>query len=107
MTDREIDGLLLEAFKASTEDGRVRQRFKGEGMNRDEIIRLARSAIRLSVDDTSLVGFDQEQTILDRYEFLYWFTKEVAAAEREAWAKRLEAIGCEYCAVNMRLREKE
>jgi hypothetical protein len=27
MTDREIDDLWLKAFKASTEDGRVRQRF--------------------------------------------------------------------------------
>jgi hypothetical protein len=27
MTDREIDDLWLEAFKASSDDGRVRQRF--------------------------------------------------------------------------------
>ena len=52
-------------------------------MTRDDIIRWARSAIRLSADDASLMGFDQEATILDRYEFLYWFAKEVTAAERE------------------------
>lgn len=60
-------------------------------MTRDEIIRWARSAIRLSADETSLMGFDQEKTILDRYEFLYWFAKEVAAEEREQCAKVVEA----------------
>ena len=59
-------------------------------MNRDDIIRWARSAIRLSADDASLMGFDQEATILDRYEFLHWFAKEAAAAEREACAKTVE-----------------
>jgi hypothetical protein len=52
-------------------------------MNRDNIIRMARSAIRLAAKDTDLTNFDQEATILDRYQFLYWFAKEVAAAERE------------------------
>ncbi len=53
-------------------------------MNREDIIRMARSAIRLAAKDTDLTNFDQEATILDRYEFLYWFAKEAAAAEREA-----------------------
>lgn len=53
-------------------------------MKRDEVIRMARSAIRLAAKDTDLTNFDQEATILDRYEFLYWFAKEVAAAERKA-----------------------
>jgi hypothetical protein len=52
-------------------------------MDRDDIIRMARSAIRLAAKDTDLTNFDQEATILDRYEFLYWFAKEAAAAERE------------------------
>ncbi len=56
-------------------------------MTRDDIIRWARSAIRLSADDASLMGFDQEATILDRYEFLHWFAKEVIASEREECAK--------------------
>ena len=66
-------------------------------MNRDDIIRWARSAIRLSADDASLMGFDQEATILDRYEFLHWFAKEAAAAEREECAKLAE-ISAEYTA---------
>lgn len=52
-------------------------------MTRDDIIKMARKAIRLSADEASLTGFGQEQTILDRYEFLYWFAKEVAAAEQD------------------------
>ena len=63
-------------------------------MNRDDIIRWARSAIRLSADDASLMGFDQEKTILDRYEFLCWFASNVATdvrkEEREACAKVCE-----------------
>lgn len=31
----------------------------------------------------------------------------VAAAEREACARRLEAIGCDHCAANIRARSKE
>ena len=59
-------------------------------MTRDDIIRWARSAIRLSADDASLMGFDREATILDRYEFLYWFAKEVIASEREECARMIE-----------------
>ena len=44
---------------------------------------MARSAIRLAAEDTDLTNFDQEATILDRYQFLYWFAKEVTTAERE------------------------
>lgn len=56
-------------------------------MTRDEIIRMARHAIRLSVNDASQISFDVEETILDKYDFLYWFAKEVADAEREVCAK--------------------
>ena len=82
-------------------------------MTRDDIIRWARSAIRLSADDASLMGFDQEATILDRYEFLHWFAKEAAASEREECAKvcdaRSEADGWEgayadECAYAIRAR---
>ena len=52
-------------------------------MDKTDIIRWARAAIRLSSDDASLTGFDQEQTILDKYEFLYWFAKEITAAALE------------------------
>ena len=60
-------------------------------MNRDDILRWSRSAIRLSADGTLLRGFDREKTILDRYEFLCWFASNVATdvrkEEREACAK--------------------
>ena len=63
-------------------------------MTRDDVIRWARSAIRLSADGTNLMGFDQEKTILDRYEFLCWFASNVATdvrkEEREACAVYLE-----------------
>ena len=59
-------------------------------MTRDDILRWARSAIRLSADDASLTGFDREATILDRYEFLHWFAKEAAVAEREKCAQLIE-----------------
>jgi hypothetical protein len=71
-------------------------------MTRDDIIRWARSAIRLSADGTNLMGFDQEKTILDRYEFLCWFASNVATdvrkEEREACAKVCEAYVSESCA---------
>jgi hypothetical protein len=35
---------------------------------------------------------------------LTYFAKLVAAAEREECAKRLDAIGCDHCATNIRLR---
>lgn len=56
-------------------------------MTREDIIRMARSAIRLSSDDASLPKFDAEKTILSEYEFLYWFAREVANAERELCAR--------------------
>ena len=63
-------------------------------MTRDDILRWARSAIRLSADDASLMGFDQEATILDRYEFLHWFASNVATdvrkEEREECARMIE-----------------
>jgi isopropylmalate/homocitrate/citramalate synthase len=56
-------------------------------MTREDIIRMARRAIRLSVNDASQTEFDAEKTILDKYEFLCWFAKEVAADEREICAQ--------------------
>lgn len=35
---------------------------------------------------------------------LTYFADLVAAVEREACAKRLDAIGCDHCATNIRLR---
>lgn len=56
-------------------------------MTREEIIRMARSAIRLSSNDASLTEFNAEKTILDEYEFLYWFARAVSANERESCAR--------------------
>lgn len=61
-------------------------------MTREDIIRMARRAIRLSVNDASQISFDVEETILDKYEFLYWFAKEVAAAEREKFTIHAAAL---------------
>lgn len=71
-------------------DGKVHGKAKAMTA-RDEIIRMARTALRLSINDESLPSFDAEKTILNEYEFLYWFAKEVAAAEREVCAQVCEA----------------
>jgi hypothetical protein len=56
-------------------------------MTRDDIIRMAREA--------------DLEFVTDAIEF---FANLVAAAEREECAKRLDAIGCDHCATNIRLR---
>ncbi len=58
-------------------------------MTRDEIIRTA-------LADTMLID-GIEQVARAAYE-------AGAAAEREACAKRLEAVGCDHCAANIRAR---
>jgi hypothetical protein len=35
------------------------------------------------------------------------FARHMMEYEREACAKRLEAVGCDHCAKNIRLRNKE
>ena len=42
-----------------------------------------------------------------KYEAVKKFAELVAAAEREACAKRLDAVGCDHCAENIRLRDRE
>jgi len=80
----ETDDAMDQIVKAKCA---VAIRARGAGMNRDNIIRMARSAIRLAAKDTDLTNFDQEATIIDRYQFLYWFAKEVAAAEQNRCCK--------------------
>jgi hypothetical protein len=58
-------------------------------MTRDEIIRTA-------LADTMLID-GIEQVARAAYE-------AGVAAEREACAKRLEAVGCDHCAANIRAR---
>ena len=63
-------------------------------MTRDEIIRgMGWPAFSGSIpDDDDLIG---------RIESI---VRSAAAAEREACAKRLEAVGCDHCAANIRAR---
>jgi hypothetical protein len=58
-------------------------------MTKDDIIRMAKEA-----------GFERTKMhgALERFAYI------VAAAEREECAKRLDAIGCDHCATNIRLR---
>ena len=63
-------------------------------MTKDEIIEMARQA-----------GFEDHQAKFDtRFEP---FAKLVAEKEREACAKRLDAVGGGHCANNIRLRGQE
>ena len=66
-------------------------------MTHDEIIKMARQA-----------GFiDADWNIRIVLPHLEAFAKLVAQHEREACAKRLDAVGCDHCAKNIRLRNKE
>jgi hypothetical protein len=76
-------------------------------MNRDDIIRMAQEA-GLEVSDVGHeIGFIwcSEEYPID--EEIYRFAELVAAAEREECAKRLDAVGCDHCAENIRLRDRE
>jgi hypothetical protein len=69
---------------------------------KDDIIRMAREA------GAWLQQFkNRDVEYLMSAESLERFAALVAAAEREACAKRLEAVGCDHCAANIRLRGKE
>ena len=39
--------------------------------------------------------------------YIQQHVKQAEAAEREACAKRLEAVGCDHCAANIRAREEK
>jgi hypothetical protein len=65
-------------------------------MKQEDIIRMAReaSASMLHGGEYDLVG----NTAIERFAAL------VAAAEREACAKQLDALGCDHCAAAIRAR---
>jgi hypothetical protein len=70
-------------------------------MTRDEVTKLA-----------SLAGFETRRGMVWVDQWMVSRTMErfaafVAAAEREACAKRLEAVGCDHCAANIRAREEQ
>ena len=60
-------------------------------MTREEIDTLWQQAMQESVKDG--------ETFIR-----YHFAKLIAQAEREACAKRLEEVGCDHCATNIRAR---
>jgi hypothetical protein len=61
-------------------------------MDREDIIRMAReSGLAYGSDEKPLGSVTR-------------FAALVAAAEREACAKRLEGVGCDHCAANIRAR---
>jgi hypothetical protein len=62
-------------------------------MTRDEIIKMAREA-----------GFGPAVAWKECTPPFERFAALVVAAEREACAKRLEAVGCDHCAANIRAR---
>jgi hypothetical protein len=60
-------------------------------MNKEDIIRMAIDA-----------GWDAHHAEFDTR--IQTFAALVASAEREACAKRLDAVGCDHCATNIRAR---
>jgi len=73
-------------------------------MNREDITRMAREAG--CTPFRSLEYWDDVQ-VFATPDVLERFANLVAAAEREACAKRLDAVGCDHCAENIRLRDRE
>ena len=69
-------------------------------MTRDEMIKLARETGVEAYAPTCMAA-ESYSEFLSRLER---FAALVAAAEREACAKRLEAVGCDHCAANIRAR---
>jgi hypothetical protein len=72
-------------------------------MTRDEIIKMARETEVEAYAPTCMAA-ESYSEFLSRLER---FAALVAAAEREACAKRLEAVGCDHCAANIRAREEK
>ncbi len=69
-------------------------------MTQDEIMKMAREAglhIATDVNWMPIISLGYAER----------FAKLVAEHEREACAKQLDALGCDHCATNIRLRGKE
>jgi hypothetical protein len=63
-------------------------------MSRDEILKMSMEA--------GFAGWKCDEEKIER--FFSAAYEAGAAAEREACAKRLEAVGCDHCAANIRAR---
>jgi hypothetical protein len=66
-------------------------------MTKEEIIDMARQAGMM----TTVLYLGRNLELLTN------FAKLVAEKEREECAKRLDAVGCDHCATNIRLRGQE
>jgi hypothetical protein len=66
-------------------------------MTKEEIVEMARRAGMM----TRVLYLGRNLELLER------FAKLVAEHEREACAKRLDAVGCDHCATNIRTRGQE
>lgn len=69
-------------------------------MTNDDIIRMAHEA-------GLHIATDHDWMPIIALAYAKKFAELVRADEREACAKRLDAIGCDHCATNIRLRGKE
>jgi len=49
---------------------------------------------------------DDADTWCFKYEQLNYFVNMIIKRDREACAKRLEAVGCDHCAANIRARKQ-
>jgi hypothetical protein len=75
-------------------------------MNKNDVIRMAReSGITRVMDESSYRWLLEGREPIN--EVFIKFAELVAAAEREACAKRLDAVGCDHCAENIRLKGRE
>jgi len=70
-------------------------------MNREDIIGIATESWLTEYGKTLLFRGDDIEINIEELER---FAAFVAAAEREACAKRLDAVGCDHCAANIRAR---
>lgn len=74
-------------------------------MNNDDIIRIALAAgLERDGDNFFSKNYEEMDVHIDD---LKRFAELARADEREECAKRLEAVGCDHCAANIRLRGKE
>jgi hypothetical protein len=57
------------------------------------------------IELAKMVGFNTEHEATNEY--LHRFAEMVREDEREECAKRLDLVGCDHCAANIRARGKE
>jgi hypothetical protein len=73
-------------------------------MTNEDVIRMAREALKEDSGEDYYAYTHQIPHWWGEEDAIIKFANLVAAAEREACAKRLDAVGCDHCAENIRLR---